>query len=369
MPRTLRRASAGRLQDIALEELTVGQPKPVYHQDSIPRGADVRPLKDGWWIAKIVIRSFSLVFATALVILELVLLTDGGFYWGNTNTEFLACIIPCAAIILWDSSEFITLCCRRGFGITSKAHIGIDITLCLGAACGVALVSLGLTDIGYYIGTDYSTSPSTSAEIAMLAILMILHFVLFIRNIQDRRRGKNVTPRIMYLPTGEPVVVVPRPFPPKPTNQPGKSSEQSRRISSTLDSQSPSEERPLPQIPSSSETLSEPYRAGGPSTERSPERQPYEARRTSNPGVPPTVMPRRKPVPTRGTPYANPWSAPGPDYVPDPEEQARAARGESQAQWMSLDGMEVIGKGKRPRDLTPMTPTYSNDDPKPSYER
>ena len=111
MPRTLRRASAGRLQDIALEELTVGQPKPVYHQDSIPRGADVRPLKDGWWIAKIVIRSFSLVFATALVILELVLLTDGGFYWGNTNTEFLACIIPVRCCLI-SIDAFIRLSCH-----------------------------------------------------------------------------------------------------------------------------------------------------------------------------------------------------------------------------------------------------------------
>lgn len=163
---------------------------------------------------------------------------------------------------------------------------------------------------------------------------------------------------------------MPRPFPPQPTNQRGgkPGEQQGRRLSSTLGSPSPSDERSLPPVPSSSETVSEPFR-GAADNERSPERQPYEARRVSNPTVPPTAMPRRKPVPTRGTPYAVPWSAPGPDYVPDPEEQARAARGESQAQWMSLDGMEVIGKGKRPRDLTPMTPTYSNEYPKPDYER
>ena len=170
----------------------------------------------------------------------------------------------------------------------------------------------------------------------------------------------------MYLPTGEPVVVVPRPFPPQPTYQKGKSPESSGRISSTAEDQSPSDERPLPQLPNAAGE--EDLRAAGPSAERSPERQPYEARRYSSSMAPPGVVPRRKPVPTRGTPYADPWSAPGPDYTPDPEEQARAARGESQAQWMSLDGMEVIGKGKRPRELTPLTPTFSNDS-KPSYER
>ena len=103
VPRTLRRASAGRLQDIALEELTIGgrQPKRVVHQDSIPRGADVRPLKDGWWIAKIVIRSISLVFASALVILQIhVVATDGYGYWGPTNTDFLACIIPVRLVVV-----------------------------------------------------------------------------------------------------------------------------------------------------------------------------------------------------------------------------------------------------------------------------
>ena len=97
VPRTLRRASAGRLQDIALEELTVGgrQPKRVVHQDSIPRGADVRPLKDGWWIAKIVIRSFSLVFASALVIMQIhVVVTEGYDYFGHAGTDFLACVVP-----------------------------------------------------------------------------------------------------------------------------------------------------------------------------------------------------------------------------------------------------------------------------------
>lgn len=40
-----------------------------------------------------------------------------------------------------------------------------------------------------------------------------------------------------------------------------------------------------------------------------------------------------------GTHYASPW--PGPDYQPDEAEMERAARGEAQAQWMSLHGMDL----------------------------
>ena len=85
--------------------------------------------------------------------------------------RFTDSITQSVAIILWDSSEFITLCCRRGFGITSKAHIGLDLTLCLGAACGVAITCLELTDISYYIGVNYVSESRTSAEIAILAVL------------------------------------------------------------------------------------------------------------------------------------------------------------------------------------------------------
>lgn len=62
-------------------------------------------------------------------------------------------------------------------------------------------------------------------------------------------------------------------------------------------------------------------------------------------------MPPRKPVPGSkgtGTHYATPWP---PDHVPDEAELARARKGESQAQWMTLaDAALDLVKTRVPED-------------------
>ena len=75
------------------------------------------------------------------------------------------------------------------------------------------------------------------------------------------------------------------------------------------------------------------------------EQSPVEAEGRNEPfrqGVPP-----RKPVPGKfvGTPYATPWLAP--DYEITEEERNRAARGEGQAQWVSLYAGGLSGPATR----------------------
>jgi len=154
------------------------------------------------------------------------------------------------------------------------------------------------------------------------------------------------------------VVVIPRPFPPKPSNQETRREAFSLRVAHR--------ERPridqiakavLPQAPST------PAAYAIPEPDLIPV-QPYEeTAQEYSVNRPLAVIPKRKPVPLRGTPFSSPWAAPAPDYVPDEAERARAARGESQAQRMSTLGMEIIGRGKRPRELTPrLTGTDSRYD-------
>lgn len=106
---------------------------------------------------------------------------------------------------------------------------------------------------------------------------------------RGRAEKKKTGPRIMYLPTGNPVVVTLEPPVPPATMAPS---------------------------PRSGDRIREPFRQG---------------------------VPPRKPVAgaSTGTPYASPWTGPGPDYQPDEAERARAARGELQAQYM-MDQTKVL---------------------------
>ena len=115
---------------------------------------------------------------------------------------------------------------------------------------------------------------------------------------RGRAEKQKMVPRIMYLPTGDPVVVTRKPI-------------------------VPSAAAPSPAFQTAS---------------RGPFWKPFRQ------GVPP-----RKPVAgaTVGTHYASPW--PGPDYEPDEAERARAARGEGQAQWMTVQPKGVDHEKDRAR--------------------
>lgn len=75
--------------------------------------------------------------------------------------------------MLWDLCEFLTLYLRQGYGITPKAHIGLEITLFLGLAAAVGMLADDLFSLDFF---DYYYSVNTfilpSTELALVAILM-----------------------------------------------------------------------------------------------------------------------------------------------------------------------------------------------------
>ena len=176
------------------------------------------------------------------------------------------------------------------------------------------------------------------------------------------RPEKLATPRIVYLPSGKPVVVIP------PKTPRG-------RLARALDRQVPIELSRLPLVVPPDKTVPISSAEAGPSYYSQPrellvlhpqpaEQQVSTTRRSPSPPSdlisPVTVEvatpgdeytgPFRQGVPPRkphagakvGTPYAMPW--PGPDYQPDEAERARAARGEAQAQWMSVYDVHMMAR-------------------------
>jgi len=155
------------------------------------------------------------------------------------------------------------------------------------------------------------------------------------------RRDEHIhTPRIMYLPgTGEAVVVLARPYPPEPTHQKPRKPPASPAI----------DLGPLPgtnggtnlQVPGALQhaLVSEPRLLQSPTA--GPSQSAAHVLEDHRKGPLPQTVPPRKPVPgskSVGTHYATPWP---PDHVPDEAELGRAARGEAQAQWMTLADPEL----------------------------
>ncbi|OIW29383.1 hypothetical protein CONLIGDRAFT_322879 [Coniochaeta ligniaria NRRL 30616] len=226
-----------------------------------------------------------------------------------------------------------------------RVHLPADGLICLLVAASIAGFWVGLYDDGYW----YTPSPAgwyfdkgkTSQYIVVsvfLVILLLIHAVFFCFLLCSRQFRKNrhiPTPRIMYLPdTGEAVVVLSRPYPPEPSHQ-------QPQIPSPLPAV---ELAPLPvtdgdanlpsPVPLQPTPVAEPRATHSPTA--GPPQVPTLALGSGWKGSSLQTMPPRKPLPgpkSTGTHYATPWP---PDHVPDEAERARAARGESQAQWMTL---------------------------------
>ena len=136
---------------------------------------------------------------------------------------------------MWDVGEYVTLCARRGRGITPKAHIGIELIITLGLVATTTVLGI---EIGYFLpsATNYYFSfpynrilaNSSIAGTAILGLLTygilhpvfrtertltgssIIHGILFVRACIDRHREvKEGRPRVMYIPeTGQAVYVL-----------------------------------------------------------------------------------------------------------------------------------------------------------------
>jgi len=170
------------------------------------------------------------------------------------------------------------------------------------------------------------------AAASFVLLLMFIHWFLFLfywcsgLSKVGRKRKGGTQPMIMYLTSGQPVVVTPAPIrpvmPPRvelaqlPTPQ-VQIHQPPQPVTAGTSQASAAAVSPI--SPVVADGFHEPFRQG---------------------------VPPRKPVAGTnvGTHYASPW--PAQDYQPDEAEKARAARGERQAQWMTLHGMGLRGDEK-----------------------
>jgi hypothetical protein len=86
------------------------------------------PYSQSWHVVKIVVRSFSLALAIALVSLSSSFVTPYGY------PEYKFAIPVGAAVFLWDAAEFVTLGCRRRRarrGIHPAAHVAVELAIVL----------------------------------------------------------------------------------------------------------------------------------------------------------------------------------------------------------------------------------------------
>ncbi len=283
----------------------------------------------------------------------------------------------------WDLIEFITICSRRGRGIPPKIHMWADSCIFIGTAAGTGIVvvriigeavdSSGLWLLkGQIITASFLVvlmsvySPSSQpnpgtrpafvrevypADTSPLRILHSILLFLFVCNCLERKERKDTKPRVMYLPTGEPVVVLPQPCTTKPASkQPAVLVSRMRRSTSAPAQDVLEDEIITPPSPVADEPVEHNALPPQPEPEpqvppAAPKPSPVEVEGRTEPfrqGVPP-----RKPVPGTfvGTPYATPWLAP--EYEITEEERDRATRGESQAQWVSLYAGGLSGPATR----------------------
>ncbi|KAK1756971.1 hypothetical protein QBC47DRAFT_173955 [Echria macrotheca] len=269
---------------------------------------------------RIVLRTLSFTCSVAVLILALRVVISPGYYYSvQAFTSPPLAVAPTIAIC--DAAEFITLCVFRGSGISLRIHVWTDGVFVFATATSIAFMVMGvmglLGDAPFIIGI---------ATTSLLFLVMLIHSVLLLLYFRTRRgREKyNTTPRVMYLPTGQAVVVTSQPLAIHRANSP-----QDTELAQLPKAQPGA--RPLYVEEAAPSSQNHPTSPSSPS----PGHNNYAISEPFRQGVPP-----RKPVAgaLAGTHYAMPW--PGPEYQPDEAERIRAARGEKQAQWMTLHGMK-----------------------------
>lgn len=192
-------------------------PQPMY-QPYPPNNDVPRPSKT-WNVSKIILGSLLVVFDIILIAMGAAMIPMTYAYW---SWQFMYIIVACVASVslLWQVSEFITLCVRRNYmGIHPGAHVGLHLILWLGCC---VLIGIGGT-VTYYDANDYENrdyyyssyydeddDPASvrtflrmeQAELALSVLLLICHFTLFILAcIETDRRNKAARsmPRTVYV--------------------------------------------------------------------------------------------------------------------------------------------------------------------------
>ncbi|RYP81432.1 hypothetical protein DL770_005908 [Monosporascus sp. CRB-9-2] len=166
-----------------------------------------------WDVIKVILRSFTLLCAIALV----VFCVRSGRVYGDFlpdtySIAFIGCVAPASISGFWALAEFITLCVRtrrsglRLTGIPPGAHVAVDLLLWL--ATLVFMVLLGVWFIAafqaswYYPGLSGEQMGITLAALCFELALTALHFTLFVRAcIETERRNseRRIKKAIMSL--------------------------------------------------------------------------------------------------------------------------------------------------------------------------
>ncbi|KAE9574295.1 hypothetical protein CGMCC3_g9449 [Colletotrichum fructicola] len=171
----------------------------------------VIPYSKPWHIAKIVMRCSDIVFSLIVIGISAYVLTiafsGGAFY--------VMSWLPAAVAIIWDTAELITICARGGRrGIHPGAHVGLHLIfwLCFAAAVGLQGTYIYFRDVDdyYYSYSSRRQSffrtkvvPMQNTITAFTALLLINHFILFVRACVETNQ-RNSRPPVFMVPVNAP---------------------------------------------------------------------------------------------------------------------------------------------------------------------
>ncbi|KAM0806533.1 hypothetical protein AB5N19_06869 [Seiridium cardinale] len=182
------------------------QPQPQYqpYPQQYQQAPRVIPYSRPWQITKIVFHSLSIVFSIIVLGISIALVVDP-----DVNQSYqIIWVAPQAGIaLIWSIAELITICARRGRGIHPGAQVALHLLLWLGFLVAVGLTSWLVAfaqECDYYCREyyyDYNGGQyfsSIQAELAFLALLALVHFILFVRAcVETNQRNKMAGPVIM----------------------------------------------------------------------------------------------------------------------------------------------------------------------------
>ncbi|RYP22217.1 hypothetical protein DL767_009097 [Monosporascus sp. MG133] len=158
-----------------------------------------------WDVIKVILRSFTLACAIALVVVCIRSVRVYGDFMSTTSSfAFIGCVVPASISGFWALAEFITLCVRtrksglRLTGIPPGAHVAVDLVLWLSTIVFMVLLSVwfiaSLRSSWYFSGLTSenmgATLATTLAALCFQLALTALHFTLFVRAcIETERRN------------------------------------------------------------------------------------------------------------------------------------------------------------------------------------
>ncbi|KAF7549564.1 hypothetical protein G7Z17_g6301 [Cylindrodendrum hubeiense] len=155
----------------------------------------------GMWSTKLIFRIISIVCCLVIIGISASVVVSGPYY-----TAIIVLGPPAGIAFIWNVSEGICLCVRRGHrGIHPGAVVGVDLVLWLGYLVAVVLFAImtGVAD-GYYGYYEYYGGLTNQRAIFAFGILeIIIHLTLFIIGCYETSvRNRNPATQVIYLQAG-----------------------------------------------------------------------------------------------------------------------------------------------------------------------